>query len=131
MAFEVVDRQQRLVPGHRQRLGGDQPDHHSTDQPRPRGRRNGVHVGKVQPRIGERCGDQRGDLLDMRARRDFGHYPAVGAVRFVLRGDVLGQDPAFEGGRGAIDDRRRGLVAARFYPEDQRHCPLSLNGIGL
>ena len=35
MAFEVVDRDERLVRGKRQPLPGEQRNHHSADQPRP------------------------------------------------------------------------------------------------
>ena len=39
MGFEMIDRDQRLSRGQRQRLGRRQPHHHAADQPRPsRGR---------------------------------------------------------------------------------------------
>ena len=88
VAFEMVDRQQRLVARHRQRLGGDQPDHHPADQPRPGGRRDRVAHRRAQPGLVEHPLDQRRQPLGMGARGDLGHHPAVGRVGLVLRGDA-------------------------------------------
>src|SRR3546814_7611070 len=46
MALEMIDRDQRLVRGVRERLAGDQPDHHPADQPRPGGRGDRIDVGE-------------------------------------------------------------------------------------
>ena len=110
MALQMIDRQQRLVARHRQRLGGDKADHNPPDQPRPGGRGNRVHLGERHPGIVQRGGDQRRQPLGMSARGDLRHHPAIGSVRVVLRGDPLRDDPAPVG-----HQRRGGFVARRFY----------------
>ena len=116
MAFEVVDRQQRLVRGHRQRFGADQPDHHPADQPRSGSNRDRIDIGQRHPGIGERGGDQRHHPFDMRARRDFRDHPAIWPVRVVLRGNVLGEDRA-----GVVHKRGGSLVARGFNAENHAH----------
>ncbi len=44
MAFEVIDRHQRLARSRRQRLAGGQPHQHAPDQPRPRRRRDPIDL---------------------------------------------------------------------------------------
>jgi hypothetical protein len=44
MAFEMINRDQRLVRGVRQRLSGDEPDHDAADQPGSCGRSDRVYV---------------------------------------------------------------------------------------
>ena len=116
VAFEMIDRQQRLVPGHGQGLGGDQPDQHPAEQSRSGGSRAGVDVAQRQPGIGQGRGDQRRDPFGVGARGDLGHDPAIGPVCLVLRGDALGQNRPIR-----RDQRRRGLVARRFYAEYEHH----------
>ena len=47
VAFQVIDRDQRLAAGHRQRLAGHQTDHHPADQPRPGGGGDAVNVPQL------------------------------------------------------------------------------------
>ena len=54
----------------------------------------GIDIGQRHPGIGQHFGDQRRQPLDMRARGDFGHHPAIGPVRLVLRGNPLRQNDA-------------------------------------
>ena len=116
VAFQVVDRDQRLAARQRQRLGGDQPHHHAANQARPGGGRDGVDIVQGEARIGQRPLDQRGKLFGMRARGDLRHHAAIGAVLVLLRGDALGENVA-----ARIDDRSRRFVAARFDAKDPRH----------
>ena len=116
MAFEMVDRDQRLVRGVRERLAGHQSDHHSADQAGPGGRCNGIDFGERHAGIGEHAGDDRCQPVDMRARRDFGNDPTERTVLGLLPGDAVRQDAPI-----ASDERRCGFVAARFKAKDERH----------
>ena len=121
----MVDRDQRLVARHRQRLGGDEADHHSADQARPGGRSHGVDIVQCHAGIGEDRLDQGGELFGMRSRRDLRHYAAIGAVRLVLGGDPLGDNRPI-----AAYQRGGGLVAGRFDAEYDVHPGLSLTANG-
>jgi len=116
MAFEMVDRDQRLARGQRQRLAGDQPDHHPADQTRPGG--GGDRIDRVEPeaRVRQRRFDQGREMLDMSPRGDFRHHPAIRRMRRLLASEAMREDAAV-----AVDDRCRGLVTTRFQAEDQRH----------
>ncbi len=115
MAFEVIDRDQRLARRMRQRLAGDEPDHHPADQPRPRRRRDRIDIGQRNASIGQRRRDQRAQHLDMRARGDFGHHAAIRPVRRLLPRKPVRQDTAIRGDEGG-----GGFVAARFKAEDEQ-----------
>ena len=112
----MVDRDQRLVRGHRQRLGRHQTDHHAADQTGARRRRNRIDLIERHAGIGQRGRDHRRQPLGMGARGDLGNDAAIGAVHVVLRGDALGENDAFAG-------HKRGgrLVARRFYAENYPH----------
>ena len=88
VAFEVIDRDQRLVAGHRQRLGGDKPDHDSADQPRPGGRGDRVDSRPAsRPASASTAAISGVELFGMGAGGDLGHDAAVGRVGVLLRGD--------------------------------------------
>ena len=116
MAFEMVDRDQRLARRQRQPLGGDQADHHAADQPRPGGRGDRVDLAERDTRLGQRFLDQARQDLDMGARRDLRNDAAKGAMRRFLPGETMGEDAPVRADQG-----RRRLVAARFDAEDQAH----------
>ncbi len=116
MAFEMVDRDQRLVRGVRERLAGDEPDHHPADQPRSGGRGDRVDVGERHSGVGKHALDDRCEPVDMRARRDLGDDAAIGAMLGFLPRDALRQNAPL-----AVDERRRGFVAARFKAKDEGH----------
>ena len=119
MPLQMVDRDQRLARGHRQRLGRHQPDHHPADQPRPGGRGNGIDIIQRQPRISQRSGDQGRQPHRMGARGNLRHNPAIGRVLGVLRGDPLGKNPPPD--TSVIGhQRRRRLVARGFDTQNQR-----------
>ncbi len=117
MAFEMVDRDQRLACGMRQRLAGDEADHDAADQPRSGGRGDRIDVVQAQPALHQRLFDQRHQPVDMRARGDFGDDAAIGRMAVGLPGERLRQYPPV-----GCDQRRCGFVAARFYPEDDGHA---------
>ena len=112
VAFEVIDRQQRLACRHRQRLGAHQSDNHPADQPRPCGGGNRVDIGKAKARLAHHPFDHRRQALGMGARGDFGHHPAIGRMFGFLAGDRLGNDRPV-----AAHQRHGGLVATRFDTE--------------
>ena len=114
--FQMIDCNQRLVAGHRQRFGGHQPDHHAANQARTSGGGDGIHIAQFQPGISQRCCDQRRQSLNMRARGNLGNHPAIRAVRVVLRGNMLGQDRA-----ATVNQCGGGFVARRFNSEHNRH----------
>ena len=93
----------------RQRLAGDQPDHHAADQPGPGGRGDRIDIGERHAGIGQRRLDQRLQRLDMRARRDLRHHAAIRRVRRLLSRQPVREDAAVAG-----DQRRGGFVAARI-----------------
>ena len=95
VAFQMVDRDQRLARCHSQRLGTDQPDHDPADQAGASGGRNRIDIGKRHARIGQSCLNQRRHSLRMGARGDFRDDSAIGPVRIVLRGDTLRDDAPF------------------------------------
>ena len=116
MAFEMVDRDQRRVARHCQRLGTDQADHHPADKPGAGSRGDRVALVQADTRILQHALDHRGEPFGMRARCNLGHHTAEGGVRGSLRGDPLRHDPA-----SAVDQRDRGFVAGAFYAENQCH----------
>ncbi len=116
MAFEMVDRDQRRVARHCQRLGTDQADHHPADQPGAGSRGDRVALVQADARILQHALDHRGEPFGMRARCNLGHHAAEGGVLGILRGDPLRHDPAI-----AVDQRDRGFVAGAFYAENQCH----------
>ena len=119
MAFEMIDRDQRLARGVRQRLAGDQPDHHPPISPGPAVAAIASTSASVTPASASAARDQRLQHLDMRARRDLRHDAAIGRVRRFLPGQPVRQDAPVAG-----DQRRRGLVAGGFEAEDQHRLRL-------
>ena len=112
----MIDRDQRLARRVRERLAGDEPDHHPADQAGTGGRGDRVDVRQRESRIGEHGFDERGEAVDMRARRDLRHHAAIGAMLGLLPGDAMREDAAVRVHQGG-----RGFVAARFEAEDQGH----------
>ena len=109
MAFEVVDRDERLARRQGEPLARQQPDHHAADQSRPRGRGDRVDVGNRQIGLGEHLPHEIGQHFDMCARGDFGHHPAERPMPLGLSDDRLREDLPV--GR---DERRRAVVAGGF-----------------
>jgi hypothetical protein len=108
----------KLLAGHpRDRLRGLQPDEQRADQAGRVRHRDPVDVGERRAGVVERRADHRDDVLDVRARRELGHDPAVTRMDLVLRRDDLAPH------RLAIDHDRRGrLVARALDPEDVHGC---------
>ncbi len=106
MAFEMVDRDQRLAGRERESLAGEQRHHHPADQPGPGRRGDRIHVVDRQPGLGQHLADQVRQYFDMRARGDLRHHPAVGLMGAVLADHHLGENPPVR------RHQRRGAVIA-------------------
>ena len=120
----MIDRNQGLIARHGQRLGADKAHHHAADQPRPGGRSNGVHIIKAKPCIGHHPFEHGGKPFGVRARRDFGHHPAIGRVFGFLAGDALRHDGAI-----CAHQRHGGFIAARLNPQNKA-CAGAIRAVG-
>jgi hypothetical protein len=87
MTLQVVDRDQRQAARQGDRLARRQPDHHPAHQARPGGGRDPVEGVETQPGLGHGAADDGVDHLDMGARGDLRHHPAIGGVVGDLAGD--------------------------------------------
>ena len=121
MGFEMVDREEGEVVRGGDRLAGHRADDDAADQPRPGGRRHPVERIEADPGIRHGPRDHAVDGLQMRARGDLRHYPAIVAMGVELVAHHIGEDRA-----AVVDHRRRGLVAARLDTEDQAHSALRI-----
>jgi hypothetical protein len=113
MAFEVVDREEGQAARGGDALRRHHADDHAADQARPRRRRDAVEIAEPESGLLERAPDDAVDRLQMGAGRDLWHDAAVGAVFL-----QLGIDDVRADGARIVDDRRRGLVAARLDAEN-------------
>ena len=92
MTFKMVDCNQWFARSHRQRLGGNQPDHDPANKTRASGRRDGINVVKLKPGIGQGGLHEGCHKFDMRARRNLGDDAAKGTVMVLLSGQRMAQD---------------------------------------
>ena len=92
MAFEMIDRDQRLAGRQRQALAGEQRDHHAADQAGAGGRGDGVDVGDGLAGLVQHLPDEVGQDLDMGAGGDLRDHAAERPVRLILADDGLRQD---------------------------------------
>ena len=115
MAFQMVDRNQRLVHCHGERLRSHQTDHHPADQPRPCGGGNRIDILQCHTRIGKRGFDQGRHQFGMRPRGDFRHHAAKSAMVILLPRQRVAQYRAIR-----THQCRCGFVATRF--KAQNHC---------
>ncbi len=118
--MQVVDGNERQATRPGERLGRRETDEQSADQ--ARALRDGDRLEVVEGRVAERLAHHREYELEVVARRNLRHDPAEARVQVCLRGDDAAPDLA------AVDERRRGLVAARFYSEDQGFAAGSCTG---
>ena len=112
MALEVVDGRERQLAGRGEALGGSEADQQRADQARPARRGDERDVLDAGAGTREGLGHNRLEQFEMMARRDLGH-DAPKAVVDLLRGDDVCVDRAV-----LADERRTGVVAARFDRED-------------
>ena len=116
MAFEMVDRLQRLAGRGGQRLGRHQPDDQPADQAGAGRGGDGVDIGERDAGIVKRRLDDAVERLDMGARGDLGNDAAECRMLLDLAEHDVGQDlrPAAVVQR---DDGCGGLVAAGLDAE--------------
>src|ERR1043165_3778097 len=113
----MVDGQQRLAGGERQRLGGGETDHEAADQARSGRGGYCVDFGEAEAGLAEGCCYHAVEGLDVSAGGDFGHDAAENGVVLDLRQDHVRTDLALAVG-AALDHGGRGLVTAGLDPED-------------
>ena len=124
VAFQMVDRDQRLAGRQREPLCSDQPHHHAADQPGARSCGDRVDLGQLDLRLRKHLLDQLGKDLDMGAGGDLGDHAAIGPVRDLLPRQFVRENPPVRGDQG-----HRCLVAAGFDAEDQAHlCFPAISG---
>jgi hypothetical protein len=117
VAADVVHRDERHIQRVGRALGKVQPHEHRADETRRVGRGHGVDVFFLDARLLERLIGQRGDGLDVLARRDLRHDAAVERVQVGLRRDGVGEDFA-----PVLDDRDGGFVAGGLESENFHCC---------
>jgi hypothetical protein len=116
MAFEMIDRDQRLARRERQTFSREQRDHHAADQAGARSRRDRIDVARRQLRLAQHAFDQVRQNLDMGARRDLRNHAAIGLVRLRLADDRLRENAPV-----ARHQRRGAVVAAPLKAENDAH----------
>ncbi len=119
MRLEMIDRDQRFLAHQRDRLGGGQPHDHAADQPGPGGGGDAVEAGEAAPGLLHRLADDQVERLDMGARRDLRHHPAIGPMLRHLAEHHIGKDLA-RPRRNPAHDGGRGLVATRFQAKNNQ-----------
>ena len=80
----MVDGQERQLAGRRDRLGGHHAYEDAADEPGPGGRGDAVQVIEAHAGVLQRARDQAVDMIEVAARSDFRHDPAIGPVVFQL-----------------------------------------------
>ena len=85
VAFEVVDGDQRLFQGKRQRLGIAQADQQRAGESGPLGHRKRVDACHAEPRLLDRLAHDRNNGSQVFARGELGNHSAVGPVSQHLR----------------------------------------------
>ena len=106
MSLDVIDVDERLIPGPSEGFGGTEADQERTDQAGPIGYGNGGYVRGGQAGAVQGLGNDGIDPLDMGTRGDLGDDTAVLGVELVLAGDDAGKDMT-----AISDDGGGGLVA--------------------
>ncbi len=121
MSRQMVHRDQRLVLGQRQRLGGLDPDDQRTDQAGTG--RDGDRVDSAPVRTGfsERLLDDRNHRLELQPGGDLRHHAARGAVHV-----DLGADDVRLHASPVRDHGGRGFVARGLDGEDSHDHQYSL-----
>ena len=93
VAADMVDGHERDVQRQRRRLGKIDAHEQRPDQSRRVGAGHGIHVGAGASGLVQRAAGQPRNDLQMAARGDLRHDPAVYGVQIGLRKDLVGQHP--------------------------------------
>jgi hypothetical protein len=113
MPVEVVHRHERQLTGGGKCLGRREAHQQSADQPRPVRNGHRVDVVETSARAFEGVGRDGIHQLEVVARGDLRHNPAIAGVQQPLRRDHVGRDLSF-----GAHDGGAGVVATRLDPED-------------
>ena len=122
VTLQMVHPDQRLARAKGDPFGAHHPRQHPADQPRPRRRRDEIHLGKRNPGLRQRRLRRDIEHFGMCAGGDFRHDAAIGAVQLLLPRHDIGQDIARPLGPAIRKPRPHhggaGVVATRFERED-------------
>ena len=113
VAVQVADGDQRQAAREGQRLGGGEADQQRADQAGALGHGDGVDAVESDAGVVQRPLDHGHAQLQVAARGDLGHDPAVAGVQLGLGGDHARQQPS-----AVVDQRGGGLVAGALDRED-------------
>ena len=120
VAFEMVDRKQRLAGGAAIAFAVISPTISPPTRPGPAVAAIASTSASRIPGIGKRRLDDAVQRLDMGARRDLRHHAAEGRMLLDLAEHDVGQDLRL-GAVAQFDHARRGLVATRLDAENADH----------
>jgi hypothetical protein len=109
VAFQVVDPDDRHAPGIAERAPEASTDQQRPDEARSRRIGNAVNGLRLDARLGQGRLDHRQEALDVLARGELRHHPAVAAVQLDLAEDAIRHEAFF-----AVVERNRRLVAGGF-----------------
>ena len=107
VAFEMIDRDQRLVEREGQSLGIADADQQCSREAGALRDRDGVDGIVGVPGFGQRLADHRHDGAQMLARSQFGHNASIGLMGRDLRGDDIRDRVARPSARRLPRSRRR------------------------
>jgi hypothetical protein len=126
MAFQVINRDERLFVDEGDCFAGHHADDHPADEARPAGRRHRIEVAIADPRLRHRLPHQPVQPVQVRAGGDFRDHAAIGPVILQLRRDQIGSNPSSQavgvrhhGGGGFI---ATGFDAQNDHGGDAQRC---------
>ncbi len=111
--LEMIHADQRLPEREREGLGRRDPDGERPDEPGPARDRDPVDAVEPDARAFERLVDHRAQALQVPARRQLRHDPAVARVQIHLRCDDVRPQVL-----QTVEHRGGGFVAGGLDPED-------------
>ena len=118
VGLEMIDRDQRRIVHHRNRLRRGEADDHAADQAGPGGGGHRRQLRKADVGFLHRLPDDAVEQVDMGARRDLRHHAAETGVFRGLRAHDIGQNPAAAVAL-AFDHGGRGFIAGGLDTQHQ------------
>ena len=110
--FVVIDAKERFIERERHGLRRFEADEQSDAQPRPLRGGDRIELQRGDARFTQRRLRDRQEILQMLARGEFRHHPAIFSMQFDLRGNDVGQDFTI------AHDRSAGFIAGSFDGEE-------------
>ena len=92
MGFEMIDADERNPGAKRHAFDQRHADQQRADQPGAVGHREAIDIGQGRAGVFQGAVDDRQDILNMLARRQFRHHAAIGPMHAILRRDHIGED---------------------------------------